>query len=212
MRKLRLSQDLKEFAIVWAVMTLVLLPVRLVFVEFVSDSTVGSLGIISIISASIIVLAEKKKLGRFGKMLERQMFKNTHGKRRIFAVIFLGVTLFYLSTSLVAIELGNTVYLEEKEFLKYQIEHVEGINLAKTESVAQVLTIQNIIAAIPQYFDSLVFNFKEIAIIQAVINDSYRGMIGHFHIVFLAEELEIVGLYIFFLVIYQKKKEVCTKN
>ena len=60
MHKFRISQDFKEFAIVGAVMTLVLLPVRLVFVEFVSDSTIGSLGVISGISITLVILAKKK--------------------------------------------------------------------------------------------------------------------------------------------------------
>ena len=72
-----------ESLIVFGVMGGILLPARLLFVEFVSDDWLGSLGVISAISLAIIILAKKNKLGVFGTMLERQIFKFQHGKRGI---------------------------------------------------------------------------------------------------------------------------------
>jgi len=52
-------------------MTGLLLPVRLLFVTFVFDSWIGSFGVISVISISILILAKKGKLGEFGNMFQR---------------------------------------------------------------------------------------------------------------------------------------------
>ena len=70
-----------EALIVFSVMTGILLPVRLVFVAYVSDNWFGSFGIIAIISATMIILTKKGKLGKFGKMFEKQINKLQHGKK-----------------------------------------------------------------------------------------------------------------------------------
>jgi hypothetical protein len=206
---MRRLDNIKEFVIVGAVMTLILLPVRLLFVEFVSDSTLGSLGLVSVISVLVIVLSKKKKLGRFGQMFERQMFKNTHGKRRILISVMLGLTLSYLMMSLVAIELGNTVFAQQKETVKHHLNQMQ-IDLSKTESTLQLLSAQNIRVGIFQYVNSVLFDFGEVAIANSLLNDYSRGMLQHFYIVFLVEELEMAGLFIFSCVAFRKDREVCT--
>ena len=75
------KKDFFEALIVFAVMTGILLPVRLVFVAYVSDNWFGSFGIIAIISATMIILTKKGKLGKFGRMFERQIDKIQHGKK-----------------------------------------------------------------------------------------------------------------------------------
>jgi len=55
-----------ESLIVFSFMAEVLLPARLLFVQYVSDNWLGSFGIISALSLSVIILAKKKKLGSFG--------------------------------------------------------------------------------------------------------------------------------------------------
>ena len=116
-----ISQNFKEFVMVGAVLTLVLLPVRLLFVAFVNSSTLGSLGVVSIISILMIILVKKQRLGSFGKMFERQMFRLTRGKKRIFVASVMSISLAYFGFSLAAIELGNTLYLQEKELVKAQL-------------------------------------------------------------------------------------------
>ena len=103
-----------ESIIVFGIMTGMFLLSRLLFVEYVSDNWFGSLGIITIISVSIIILLQRKKLGFFGPMLERQIYKFQKGKRglliigeSVFLLLILGVMIF-------AIEQGNTAYSELK--------------------------------------------------------------------------------------------------
>jgi len=192
-----ISQNFKEFLIVCAVFTLVLLPVRLLFVEFVDSSTLGSIGVISIISIPIIILVKKQKLGAFGEMFERQMFRITHGKRRIFVACVMCISVTYFGFSLFAIEQGNTVYLQEKENVKAQLAEQYDVDFSNIESVSHNLEPKEVISGIPNYFGAIFYNFKDIAITQAIVNDYSNGMIQHFHTVFFIEGLEVIGIFIF---------------
>ena len=82
-----------ESLIVFGIMAGLLLPARLLFVQYVSDDWFGSAGIISIISISVIILAKKQKLGFFGSMLERQIYKFQKGKR---GILVFGESIFLL--------------------------------------------------------------------------------------------------------------------
>ena len=90
----------------------VLLPARILFVEFVSADWLGSVGVISAISILVIILAKKKKLGFFGSMLERQMYKFQKGKRGLVIVGESVFLLFILGAMILAIGQGNTLYAE----------------------------------------------------------------------------------------------------
>ena len=74
-------------------MTGLLLPVRLIFVAYVSDNWFGSFGVISAISVVMIILVKKGKLGKFGEIFDRQITKIQHGKKGMLvygqAILFL---------------------------------------------------------------------------------------------------------------------------
>ena len=114
------SRDILEGIIVFAVMTAVLLPVRIVFVSYVSDNWFGSFGIISAISAAMIILTKKNKLGKFGRMFSRQMYKFQKGKRAIVTYGQATFLLAILGVSIFAIEQGNSTYLELKEEMAFK--------------------------------------------------------------------------------------------
>lgn len=80
-------RDIYESIIVFGIMTGLLLPVRLLFVTFVSDNWIGSFGVISVISISIIILTKKGKLGKFGNMFQRQIEKLLRDKRKILVYV-----------------------------------------------------------------------------------------------------------------------------
>ncbi|MGY5152311.1 MAG: hypothetical protein ACW9XA_08590 [Candidatus Nitrosopumilus sp. bin_6a] len=103
-----------ESLIVFAIMGGILLPARLLFTEFVSDDWLGSLGVISVISLAVIVLAKKNKLGFFGPMLERQIFKFQKGKRGILIFAESAFLLVVLGTMIFAIDQGYSQHLEQK--------------------------------------------------------------------------------------------------
>jgi hypothetical protein len=103
-------RDIYESIIVFGIITGLLLPVRLLFVTFVSDSWVGSFGVISVISISIIILAKKGKLGEFGNMFQRQIEKLLRGKRKILVYVESVFVLVLLGGMIFTIDQGNTTY------------------------------------------------------------------------------------------------------
>ena len=119
---------MKESIIVFGVLTGILLPVRLVFVNYFSDDWLGSFGLISVISIVIVILAKKQKLGKFGEIFERQMLKIHQGKKRIFVYTVVTLVVLYLSVSIYSINQGNSTFLEEKNLLTQQFKE-KGITL-----------------------------------------------------------------------------------
>jgi hypothetical protein len=101
-------KEIYETIIVFAVITVVLLPVRLLFVTFVSDDWLGSFGVISAISIAILVLAKKNKLGEFGNMFQRQIEKLLKGKRRIVVYAETVFVLALMGSMILAINQGNS--------------------------------------------------------------------------------------------------------
>ena len=199
----------KDFFIVAGVMTGILLPVRLLFVEFVSNDTWGSLGLISAISVIIVILVKKGKLGKFGKMFEREMLRLTSGKRRVFVFSMITIMVVYFSLSITLIDSGNTIYLEEKERIMVQVfDHYGDIDFENPESVLETLEPEQVVSGIPDYANSFLNDYKSLAITQAIVNDFSNGFILHFHSVFLIEGLELLGVYVFYTITLRGKKEV----
>ncbi|MFB5615052.1 MAG: hypothetical protein ACE5RI_08150, partial [Candidatus Nitrosomaritimum yanchengensis] len=128
-------KDAYETIIVFAVMTGVLLPARLLFVTFVSDNWFGSFGIITVISIVILILAKKKKLGLFGRMFERQVEKLLRGKRKILVYAQSVFVLILLGTMIFAINQGNSTFAEIKDqfLLNQEIDNPEKIMAQTSE-------------------------------------------------------------------------------
>jgi len=188
---------MKESIIVFGVLTGILLPVRLVFVEYFSDDWFGSFGLISIISIAIVILARKQKLGKFGKMFENQMLKIHQGKRRIIVYTFASIIVLYLSISIYSINEGNSTYLEEKNQLMQEFKE-KDINLQNMIEKMPKISPERFMEGITTYVFSWIENFKDIAIVNAINNDYADGYILHFHTVFLVEQLEVIGILIFY--------------
>ena len=205
-----ISQDFKEFAIVGLVMTLILLPVRLLFLQFVSSSTLGSFGIISAISILMVVLVKKKKLGRFGQMFERQMFRLTRGKKRIFALSMIGMSLIAFGFMLYAIEIGNTVYFVEKESIKAKVFahfHLKFESFNDVGQVSETINPDAVIAGMPAFGKAVFDDFKVVAITEALVNDMSNGFIQHFSLVILVEQVEILGVFVFYSITLRGRNE-----
>ena len=71
-----------ETLIVFGTMTLILFPVRLFFVTYVTDDWFASFGMVAGISLSLVFLAKKNKMGKFGQMFVKVMHKWNSGKRQ----------------------------------------------------------------------------------------------------------------------------------
>ena len=191
-----------ESLIVFGVMTGILLPARLLFVEYVSDNWFGSLGIIALISISVIVLVKKKKLGFFGPMFERQIYKFQKGKRGL--VVF-GESVFLLlilGSMIFAIDQGNSVYSD----LKFQ--NIKNIPSSSAEQILEssndldtsdwimgfLMTPVMFITAFPQMSASI-----------ASVDQSLDGWLMHFYTVGFVEYVELLGILIFYKISFRKK-------
>ena len=191
-------------------MTGLLLPARLLFVEFVSDDWLGSFGVITAISMSVIVLAKKKKLGFFGPMLERQIYKFQKGKRGI--VVF-GESVFLLlilGTMIVAIDQGSSVYSE------YMLQN--SSNVPVVNSSEQVLEMTNEMTPTDWVVgfllapSALLTEFPKMSAAIASIDQSLDGWLMHFYTVGFVEYLELLGILIFYRVSFRRKISTATSQ
>ena len=194
-----------ETLIVFFVMTGILLPARLLFVEYVSDNWFGSVGIIAAISISIIILAKKNKLGPFGPMLERQIYKFQKGKRGILVFgesIFL---LLLLGGMIFAIEQGNSTYAELKmqTFKEFPIESREQI-IEQAEDLTYYDWFMGFLTAPIAFITA----FPQMSAIIASIDERFDGWLLHFYTVGFVEYLELLGILVFYKITIKRKKSL----
>ena len=161
------NKNFLESLIVFGVMTGILLPVRLLFVSYVSSDWFGSFGIISAISIIMIVLTKKGKLGKFGEMFERQINKFQKGKR---AKIVYGQSIIFLlilGGTIFAIEQGNSTYLD----LKNQIleEHEEFTDPKEILKKTEQLNAEDWIFGMLGLFLAVFIAFPQLSAVFAVL-------------------------------------------
>ena len=202
-------QNFIESLIVFGVMTGILLPVRLLFVSYVSSDWFGSFGIISAISITMIVLTKKGKLGKFGEMFERQINKLQKGKRAkvvygqsIIFLLILGGTIF-------AIEQGNSVNLDLKNQLL--VDHEEFTNPEEILKKTEQLEVQDWFFGVLGLFLAVFVAFPQLSAVLAVLNDSFDGWILHFYTVAFVEYLELFGILLYFRYSLYSKKKLCRR-
>jgi hypothetical protein len=195
-----------DFFIVAGVMTGILLPVRLLFVEFVSDSTFGSLGLISIISIVMIILVKKKKLGWFGVMFENELTRLTTGKRRTFIFVWLTILTIYFAFSIYSIDQANTVYYDDMQRIKLIVIDEYTLDFEKPETIIETLDPEQVVSGIDEYVIAIFNDFPAIAIVQGIMNDMSNGFLLHFHTIFLVESIEVLGVFVFYSITLKKKE------
>ena len=191
-----------ESLIVFGVMGGLLLPARLLFVEYVSDNWFGSLGIISIISISVIILAKKKKLGFFGPMLERQMYKFQKGKRGLLIIGESVFLLLILGGMIFAIDQGNSVYSELK------MQNMENMSTTSSEQIldsAKELEASDWVVAFLMVPVALLTAFPQMSAAIASIDQSLDGWLLHFYTVGFVEYLELFGILMYYRISFRKK-------
>lgn len=205
------NKNFLESLIVFGVMTGILLPVRLLFVSYVSSDWLGSFGIISVISIAMIILTKKGKLGKFGEMFERQINKLQKGKK---AKIVYGqsiILLLILGGTIFAIEQGNSTHVD----LKNQIleEHEEFTDPTEILKKTEQLEAQDWILGVLGLFLAVFIAFPQLSAVLAVLNDSFDGWILHFYTVAFVEYIELFGILIYFRYsLFSKKSQSAIGN
>lgn len=203
-------KSIYESLIVFGVFTGVLLPVRLLFVTYVSDNWLGSFGIISAISIGLIVLTKKQKLGAFGRMFDRQMNKIMKGKRGKFFFAEATIFLFVLGGMIFAVEQGNSTYLD----LKNQIlaENPEFSDADKILEKSQLLEPQDYLFGFLVMFASFFVAFPIFSAVFAVINDASHGWFLHFYTVAFVEYIELFGILVLYKLSFHKASKKIAKQ
>lgn len=201
--------DRIEALIVFLVMTGIFLPVRFVFVTFISDHWFGSFGLVSALAIIMVILSRKGKLGKFGEMFQRQMNKIHTGKRRKLIYTHLALSAFIMGLSVVSINLGNTTYVDQKNEI-IQIAELQGESLkepADMHRLAQELKetpSEQILVSLATIPVLLIYQFPYFAGLMAIENDLTSRFFLHFSTVGFVEVLEMIGVLIFYKVTLKK--------
>jgi len=193
-------KDLKEKLIILGISIGIFLPIRLLFSALITDNWLGSLGVMSLFAILMVFLIKKKKLGAIGQMFERQMRKTIGGRTGLYIIYIIAFVVFFLvyfGGTLYFIERGNTLYGEDKEIFYLAIIKEKGYSLddfSAYEIIGPKIIEQNN----SQNLQGLANIDYIFSIAYAVMNDMSNGWLSHFVIVMFAEQIELIGLLIFF--------------
>ena len=196
------SSSTKKFEpiIVAVVIMGILLPVRLIFSEFVSDDWFSSFGLISAISITMLILVKKNKLGKFGTMFHNQMIKLQHGKKGIMIYGYVLFITIFLSTMIIAVNFGNSEYFDVKEQLLSEMD-------SQSESIVMNnIKLQDWVSGAFNFLFLLFTGSAEMFALLAILNDIFDGWLLHFYTVGLVESLELLGILLFYRVFLPKTR------
>jgi len=207
--------NILEDSIVMIVMMFVLLPVRIIFVRYVSDEWIGSFGLVTIVIVSLVLLSKYNKLGLFGRMFWRTSIRFKKGKKRFISYFAIGTNIILWSMVISGIQFAeyNPDIIEEKRNLLSQMTPEDQAMIDKINKAAEagdLVTVNNemndqlknidisLILLVAISIVLLPFiDFTAWSLIISFTNDFVAGYILHFATVLLVESFEIIGLMIY---------------
>ncbi len=188
--------DIRDRIIVFAVITGIFLPIRMIFYAYISSHWIGSLGLVSSMMILITFLAHKNKLGSFGRIFVKQMTKTMRGKTGMVAIGLSLLFIAYLGSTLVWIERGNTVYSDEKQIVSQMIFSDSNLSPSQIKAMNKILQSSNIDTFGFSSFDQVV------SMSYAIMNDIMGGWLVNLDIILLIEQFEVLGLIFFYRKVY----------
>ncbi len=204
------KKDLKEKFLILGILTGIFLPMRILFVSYVSEHWIGSLGLVSAFGIVLVFLIKRKKLGWFGKLFENQMRKTIGGNSGKYIIGFALFFLIYFGATLYFIERGNTIYSDDKEIFYLAIIEVEGHNIQDIR--AYDLKGPELISSQTQLFNTFSKLDYMFSIAYSVMNDMSEGWMSHLVVVMFVEQIEVIGLLIFFRKSYKPISKIQQAN
>ena len=203
-----------ESLAVFSFMAGILLPARILFVQYVSDDWLGSFGVISALSLSVIILAKKKKLGAFGPMFERQMYKFQKGKR---GILILGESVFLL------LLLGGMIFtIHQGNFFLSDLDGTQLNSLRSADLPEDVLGsaagwgIEDWMYGFLMAPVGFLTAFPQMSIVIASVDQRLDGWLMHFYTVGFVEYVELLGILIFYRLSFSRKSDsrlaVCART
>ena len=183
--------DFKEKLIMIIFLMGVFLPLRLVFVEYVSDQWLGNFGLISGLGIVLLILTKKGKLGIIGSILEKQMKKTIFGKTGKFVIVISILSLLYFGSSMFFMERGESVFSEDKATFYDAIVLNNDLNQLNPNNLKNIHIVYDSDNRIYSTFD------YAISITYAIMNEYSSGWIEHLYFILLVEQVEILGIFLF---------------
>ena len=204
------GQDLKEKLIILCVTTGIFLPLRLVFVSFVSEHWLGSMGFATAFGVGLIYLVKKNKLGWFGAMFERQIRKTISGKTGKYILVFATMFLFYFGASMYFMDKGNSTYFEDKEIFSQSLHENKVLkleNIPKEELKGPEASFGD--SPTMKYLANMDY---ALSISFAIMDDTTDGWLGHLVVVIFVEQLELIGLVYLYRRTFKKQVPLQTNS
>ena len=191
------KDDFKEKLIMIGFLVGIFLPLRLVFVEYVSDQWLGNFGLISGLGLVLLILTKKGKLGRIGSIFEKQMKKVIFGKTGKFVITLSILSLLYFGSTMVFMERGASIYSEDKVLFYDAIIQNNDLNQINPNNLKNLHIVYDSDNRIYSTFD---YTFS---ITYAIMNEFSGGWLEHLYFVLMVEQIEILGIFIFYRIFYR---------
>ena len=189
----------KEKLLTAAIFAGIFLPVRLLFYTYVSPHWVGSFGLMTTILVLLFYFSSKGKLGWFGRIIQNHIQRFAKSKAGLGFIILSGFLIYFFGNMIYGIETApeplKAVFVEE---LRSQgINTMDDVQAKADYSKFTPLgfVVGLLVLMTPNELSYSVYD---------IMNDMSDGWILHFSTVFFVEELELMGLAIYFR--YKKLK------
>jgi len=197
----------------WHVQTLIVsasilamfIPVRMLFVKYISENWFGSFGTLTVIFGVILYLSRKNKLGWYGRVFEERLTKVTRGRRRILVWLVTGFTIYFLAASIYGIESSNDQYKELKDSLKSSIPKDQQ-NMEYMVKQTKDVPLEYYPIALGLVILTFFFRFDLYAAMMGYINDITGGYFIHLMTIMFVEEVEVIGFLVFYRYFLKKPK------
>ena len=186
------TKDFKEKLIVFAFLVGIFLPLRLVFVEYVSDQWLGNFGLISGLGLILLILIKKRKLGRIGNIFEKQMKKTIFGKTGKVVIALSLFSALYFGSTMIFMERGISVYSEDSALFYDAIIQNNDLNQINPNNLKNIHIIYD--------SDNRIYSTMDYAfsITYSIMNEVSGGWLEHLYFILMVEQIEILGIFIFF--------------
>jgi len=210
MNLLKSRQEIFESFLVFGFLLGILFPIRLLFVTYVSNHWLGSLGILSLVYIILIILIKKNKLGKFGKMIARQLFKIHKGKRRYFVYTNMAIATLFFSMAVYGMETAKgDYYTESIDRIFYQLPQQSLTNSEDAQKYVITelpkLSPDDIGLAIITLILLPFTNHDLFIVIWGITDKLTDGWLLNLSIVILAEQIEVIGFLIAIKFIIKEK-------
>ena len=198
------AKEIKEKFLTGLIFTGIFLPVRLIFYTYVSQYWIGSFGLMTACLLSLLYLSNKNKLGYVGYLVNKHTASFAKGNFGKFSMIYLVFSAYLFGLAIYGIE-------HPPEQIKAQIVSVlndtgiHDLNTATSKSNQLSWTGPGAAYGVLFSFIVLFVPSKLSFTIYSILNDYTHGWMLHFATVFFVEQLEILGLVIYFRYWYKEK-------